>query len=571
MKRDLAQLMERRFDLLIVGGGIYGATLAAEAAASGLCVALIEQQDFGHATSANSQKVIHGGLRYLQHFDFKRMRESIRSRRRLLTIAPHLVSPLKFVIPTHGVGLRSRVTMRAALTLNDIVAADRNRGVGLHHTIPRSYTIGRSECLKMIPGLEFARVTGGAVWHDAIVANTERLCLSFIKSASRRGAVVANHIRAVGLVASNSSEQRITAEDLLNGERIEIRARTIVNTLGPWSAAQQDPVGAAYPSAPNRGWARAVNVVVSRRIFDGYAVGLSAGRFIDEDALLDKGSRDYFFVPWMGRTIIGTFYDRLSRPAEEPYIRAAEIERIVADINRAYPPACLDPSEISFVHAGFLPMRPSRSASDSIQLVKHSSVIPSARSGERPRVFSVVGTKYTTASETARQVLRVVLEAVERSYPTAAKATDAETERVVDPDEAMLRWESYLPVSLRDVIDTRKLAGRYGPDSESLADSFDLSASRELINDDPAAEPVLLGEVIYAMRQEMAETLADTVFRRLPLACAAHPGRKALARCAAIMAEEKGWSEQRVRSELEHVERTFESLPWIDQAKAAHL
>ena len=141
MKRNLGMLENEEFDLLIVGGGIYGATTAREAVLRGLKVALIERGDFGHATSSNSLKIIHGGLRYLQHGDFRRMRRSIRARSSLLRIAPHLVDPIKFVMPTYGHFFKGREVMTLALAVNDIVSWDRNRLLDKGKHIPQSRNV----------------------------------------------------------------------------------------------------------------------------------------------------------------------------------------------------------------------------------------------------------------------------------------------------------------------------------------------------------------------------------------------------------------------------------------------
>src|SRR5919206_1378584 len=173
--RDLGALAGRVFDLAVVGGGIYGICAMRGAARRGLAACLVERDDFVAATSSNSLKILHGGLRYLQHGDLPRMRESIRERRLMLRFAPHLVRPLPFVLPTYGYGLRGKLILRAALALNDLIGSDRSAGVLPARQIPPGRVIGRDELRTLVPGLEDSGLSGAAIWYDCLVANTERL------------------------------------------------------------------------------------------------------------------------------------------------------------------------------------------------------------------------------------------------------------------------------------------------------------------------------------------------------------------------------------------------------------
>lgn len=199
MKRNLEELSNTQFDVLVIGGGIYGACVAYEATLRGLSVALVEKQDFCGATSANSLKTIHGGLRYLQHADFKRMRESIYERRTLMKIAPHLVHPLPVLVPTYGHGLKGIEAMTVALKINDLVSCDRNLGLpDPQKHIPTGRTLSPTECLNTLPGISADGLTGGAIFHDAQVYNSERLVLAYLQSATQLGLRVANYLEVTG-------------------------------------------------------------------------------------------------------------------------------------------------------------------------------------------------------------------------------------------------------------------------------------------------------------------------------------------------------------------------------------
>ncbi|MEJ2748354.1 MAG: FAD-dependent oxidoreductase [Anaerolineae bacterium] len=223
MKRNTSALTNQEFDLVVVGGGIFGVAAAWDATLRGLSVALIEQGDFGQATSANHFKVVHGGIRYLQHGDVYRIRESSAERSAFLRTAPHLVRPFPFVIPTYGHGMKSKEAMKIALLLYDLFTFDRNRGIkDERNHVPSGHTISRQECRAMFPDLDPTGLTGAAIFHDGQMYNPPRLTLAFVQSAAAAGAVVANYVQATGFLRQGNQVYGVTAVDKLSSEELEI-------------------------------------------------------------------------------------------------------------------------------------------------------------------------------------------------------------------------------------------------------------------------------------------------------------------------------------------------------------
>src|SRR3989442_1433238 len=200
MQRDLDQLSGRTFDLLVVGGGIYGLTIAYDAAQRGLSVSLVEQNDFGSGTSFNHLRTIHGGLRYLQSLDVGRARESVRERRTVARIAPHAVRPLPFALPLYRSLLRGKIVMRAGFLLDRIVAAGKNRGVPPGHRLPGGRVVGRSSAVQRFPGLRRQGLRGAAVFYDYVTTEPDRYVFSFAIAAVRHGAALP-HPRQAGAPA----------------------------------------------------------------------------------------------------------------------------------------------------------------------------------------------------------------------------------------------------------------------------------------------------------------------------------------------------------------------------------
>src|SRR6478735_7845314 len=198
MLRDVDRLAGRTFDVLVVGGGVYGLTIAYDAAQRGLSVALIEREDFGSGASFNHLRTIHGGLRYLQTLDVRRARESIAERRTLARIAPHAVRPLPYALPLYRSVTRGRLAMRTGLLLDRLVGVRRNYNVPPFLKLPPGRVVSRREAIERFPGLRRQGLTGAGVWYDYVTPESDRLTFTWAISAIEHGAVLANHVEALG-------------------------------------------------------------------------------------------------------------------------------------------------------------------------------------------------------------------------------------------------------------------------------------------------------------------------------------------------------------------------------------
>jgi glycerol-3-phosphate dehydrogenase len=382
VRRDLDALAAREHDLLVVGGGIHGAAAAWDAAQRGLDVALVERDDFGAGVSWNSLKTIHGGLRYLQKADLARMRESIRERRALLRIAPALVHPLPFLVPTYGHGLVGREALRIALVLNDLISHDRNHGLPATHHIPRGRMLSRAEVLDRLPGAAARGLNGGGLWTDAQVASSERLGVAFVHAAAETGAVVANHVEVLGFLKVGGRVTGIRARDALAGGHLEVRARIVLNAAGPGVDALLAESGIRRaPASLLKAW----NLVFARPPGVPFAVGARTdGRFL-------------FLVPWRDRTMVGTAY----APAETGSDQAVAAFR--EEAVRAFPWARLEDAPLALVHEGLVPGHGGPSGlSTRPRLHDHE-----AEDGVAGLV-SVQGVKYTTARAVAEKAVDLV-------------------------------------------------------------------------------------------------------------------------------------------------------------------
>jgi glycerol-3-phosphate dehydrogenase len=551
MKRDLLKLNKQQFDVLIVGGGIHGATTAFETARSGLKTALIEKEDFSHATSANSLKIIHGGFRYLQHLNFKRMRESIVSRREMMRIAPNLVKKLPCIMPTYSHGLKGKEIFGCALFIYNLISWDRNYHIEPENQLPLSRVLSKEKCSTIFQNIHQKGFNGAAQWYDAIAINTERLTLNYIRKAVQYGACVANYVKSVEAIIHDSRIVGVKAKDYFSGEEFDIYAKTTVNAMGPW--VERNLLSADIRNIKKREWAKAINIIVKKEIFPGIAVGLEGNpEYMDQDALLKRQHRLYFFVPWRGYTMIGTNYKKADCNPDEFLVTADDIREMVDEVNKIYPAAELLYNDVTFFHGGMLPMKEGASnTANSIQLDKTSRIVDYEKKDGIKSLLSIFGVKYTTAPIIAKKVLGLISKNIK---PSLEVNIDQPIYNSFDDADSIHRdlRESNFKV---DETILKHIIENYGDCcGEILKYIYEEPRLADLVSLKPL---ITAAEIIFAVREEMALKLSDIVFRRTAIATAECPSHKTLGNIVEIMGKEFDWDEKRKQKEIEEVMGRF--------------
>jgi len=523
MKRQPAFLESRKFDLLVVGGGITGCAIARDAVMRGLSVALVDKDDFASGTSSRSSKLVHGGLRYLEHGALGLVRESCRERQRLLQLAPHLVKPLAFLLPySRGSGWPLYPILRTGLYMYDIFAGGTR--IGFHHGM------SATELFRREPALAGGTSTAGAIYYDAVMDDA-RVALEVALGASMAGAVLINHAGVTGFLRGTGNRiEGATVRDLPGAKDHTVRARLTVNASGPWGDEILRMAGREGPPVlrPTKG----VHLIMKEPL--------------TTHALIVRAREDkrvFFVIPWQGLTIIGTTDTDYSGDINDIRADENDIAYLLAQATAVMPGVRVRREDILCAYAGVRPLLAGDPSHPSATSREH-------RIFEEPKgLLSVLGGKYTTFRAMAEQAVdraQQILGMRRTSSPTrGASLPGAEPgiaidegwlaeQTVKEPDMQMKRLTSIYGSRAGAVLETAiRMPGGFTPLCPHT------SRTR--------------AEVAFAVQEEMAFTLTDILERRLRLAltCSCR-GRDAVDSAAETAGPLLGWDGAEKKKHIEH-------------------
>ena len=499
----MRSIADRTVDLLVIGGGIIGAGIARDAALRGLSVALVEQADFASGTTSRPTRLIHGGLRYLELFDFGLVRSDMREREILLRIAPHLVFPLPFLLPLYRPSLVYQFKLRLGMQLYDWLSLDKS--------LPKRKYLDRAATLAAEPNLKPDGLTGAWRFYDAQVPLVERLVVENVVDAAAHGALVLNHARATGYTREGDRVTGATIRDAVAGSDVTIRARYTVNATGPWL---DGTISLLHPGTkPLLRLTKGIHLVTPRATEQAHVL------FSESDGRL------FFVVPWMDETIVGTTdTDYRGDPADAAPTEE-DVRYLQAAAHRAFPNAPFD--EILFTWAGVRALVREEGVSESEVSRKHALYDHEKRDGITG-VLSVVGGKITAYRAIAEEVTDA---AVSKLRSSASECRTAE-----------------LPL----------------PGAAENGGATDLA--RIVAADGALAAPVCPNEkvsgaeLVYAVRHEWAMTLGDVLLRRTMLGLRPCQGLDCIDRVADVVGAEIGWDADRRAAEIAAYRREIEPM-----------
>ena len=518
-RTDLDAVAAQPVDLLVIGGGVTGAGVARDAAMRGFSTALVDAGDFGRGASSRSSRLVHGGLRYLEHGWLRLVFESSRERAILLRIAPHLVRPAPFLFPVHAASRVGRWTLGAGLWLYDALSLFRN--VHAHRSL------GRTGVRRLEPALRDQDLLGGAVYWDA-QCDDARLTLATARSAHRHGARVANYAAVTGLEKASGRVRGTVVEDRLTGERRTLHAHVVVNATGPWTDAVRrlDEPSATPLLRPTKG----SHVVVPRHRI-GHTEALTLTSPLD--------GRVMFVLPWGDFSIIGTTDTDVAEVLDEPLADSADVTYLLRSANAYFPNARLNPDDVVAAWAGYRPLLDVPGTLSTAAVPREHRIVEGA-SG----LITVAGGKLTTYRSMAAEVVDVVarrLRGVDgRRLPRSA-ATGTEPLPGGEVADVGLLVRDLVDEGLDEGL-AGALAGRYGSEAAAVANLV----RREPALGEPIVPglPVIAAEVVHQARREMAMTVADVMIRRTHL-YHTHPDQATdeASAVARLLGRELGWND----------------------------
>ena len=479
MFRDIQQIAKHKFDLLVVGGGINGAAIAYLAAENGLSVALIDKGDFASGTSSKSTKLVHGGIRYLENFEFDLVAEALKERFIQFKNAPHLVKPIPFVIPVYDGDPRPLWMMKLGVLLYDKLAG--NFKLGPHRWF------SAKELLEQEPSLNPQGLKGGVLYYDAQMDDA-RLCLENVLMAAQKGVRTANYVEALSLMKENRKAVGVVAKDAITGHIFEIRAKRVVCALGPWTSTVK---------FLKEDRAQAKNTVRTTKGIHILYKGEITKRAVVIQTRNDR--RIFFVVPWQGNSLIGTTDTDFNGNPDDVRSDEEDIRYLINETRRVFPSAALDEQKIIITFAGLRPLVHARGLPSKISR-KHE--IETTTSG----VTYVMGGKYTTYRRIAEDCLKKFMYVKTRpplEYPLYGsgeiipKAADVAQSFGIEEKVVHYLFEKY---GTR-YVDVLNLAERDPALKENLCD----------------CSLAIKAQVVYAVKVEMAQTVEDVIARRLGL------------------------------------------------------
>jgi glycerol-3-phosphate dehydrogenase len=516
-----------RFDLIVIGAGINGAGIARDAALRGLRVLLLDKGDIASGTTSWSTRLIHGGLRYLEHGEIGLVRESLRERERLFAIAPHLVRPLPLLIPIYRGARRGQLLIRAGLTAYDALAFD--------SSLPRHRMVNRDTALRRAPGLAEPGLLGAALYYDGQVAYAERLTLENALDARAHGADIRTYHEVERIGTADGHVTGVAGRDVLTGEPFQAKAPLIVNVAGPWV----DEVLAGIRRGQQQ---RLIGGTKGSHIIVGPFPGAPYDAVYSEAG---HDGRPFFIVPWNGLYLIGTTDVRYAGGLDNVIATDWEIDLLLAETNRLLPTAGLTRADVRYTYAGVRPL-PYAPGEVEGSITRRHIIRDHGAHGGPLGLLSIIGGKLTTYRELAEHVVDVVLDQLGRPRIGSQTANlPLPGGRFAVPQtefqEAFARETSLSPQSAAHLLRV------YGSRASEVLAMATTPAPREVF--DPSSGAIA-AEVVWGFQEEGARTLTDVIARRTMVGLGPDVGIGADATAARVAQEVLGWDKARADAEV---------------------
>lgn len=512
-----ADIESHQFDAIVIGGGINGAGIARDAAMRGLDVLLIDRNDVASGTTPWSTRLIHGGLRYLEHGEVGLVRESLRERETLLRIAPHLVKPIEFLLPVYNQQRRGMPAIRAGMVIYDLLSAGKS--------LPRHRMLSRVETRRMAPGIADDGLRGAALYYDAQVTFPERLVVENLIDAVAHGATIITRATAIGIVPRAGHVAGVDVRLDARDDVLRLHATTVINAAGPWV----DLNLADLESRPLIDGTQGSHIIVDR--FPGAPCGATYAEAAED-------GRPFFVIPWQEWLLIGTTDVPFAGDPADARPSSDEIDYLIRQTNAAFPTATLNGASIHVAYAGVrpLPAMHGKKASEVTRrhFIRHHSRVASG-------LFSVIGGKLTTYRGLAEEVTDIMCRRV--GHGDRCRTADAPLPGSGDTTVATQRMHAAgVPQPA-----IARLLSVYGSRATHVARALERTAT--LAGPPGQIAPLLAAEMLMAVGEEFAQSVSDVLLRRTMLGLRPGRGLDLLEPALEIARHHLGWSEARAEAE----------------------
>ncbi|AFZ44232.1 Glycerol-3-phosphate dehydrogenase [Halothece sp. PCC 7418] len=527
--RDFSTIQNTDYDLIIIGGGVNGAATARDAALRGIKTILLEKGDYAGGTSSWSTRLVHGGLRYLEYFEFSLVRESLREREVLLRTAPHLVSPLMLTVPVYGDRSRPYWKISAGMLLYDLFSFDK--------TLPSHRMLPKEKFHQLFRDLDQEGLKGGAQYYDGQAVYAERLCLENIIAAEEAGATCLNYAEVTGLVRDRDQITQLECEDQLTGESFTVQGSkqaVIINTSGPWvdqvcQRGETNQKSAPIGEKPKIGGTKGSHIVVPP--FSG-----APDTALYVEAKSD--GRPFFIVPWLGLYLIGTTDLPFKGSLDQVKADNDEIDYLLRETNLIIPSAQLTRDDVTFTYSGVRPLPYAEGQKPGSVTRKH--IIHDHGSEGVKNLISLIGGKLTTFRHTAEELVDLVGKKQKRNLPACPTLKTPFPGAIVKSDQRMTAaiqtYRDRVPLKTLDHLFTL-----YGARAVSVLKLID--ESPELAEAITPELPDIKAQIVYAVRYESAQTLVDILRRRTTIAMECNYGLDVLSVVGEVLQTHCGWSQ----------------------------
>ena len=540
LKRHIEELTGKKFDLIIVGGGITGAAVAYIAAARGLSVALFEKEDYGGATSAATSKLIHGGLRYLANMEIRLVRESLRERRILGNIAPNFVYPLPFVLPNYKKWKGNIWKMLAGMYLYDFLSYDKKDTWDKSKSLQNHRLISHSKTIRLEPNLKMENLRNSFYFFDYQSIFPERLTLAFIKSAAEYGAKVSNYSPVSAFkYDTNNRITGVEVKDLFSGETKNVYADLIVNCGGTW--ADKILGMAIKKDLQTHKIKRSEGIhIITDKIAGNHVVSLQR-----------EDGGHMMIMPWRDHSLIGTTDKEYEGDPDEYYVSRESINDVIQAVNDNFGKK-ISFKDIKHAYGGLRPLVDDQTKG-SYETSRKYEVYDDAGDGIEGMI-TVEGGKFTTSRSLAREVLNMIARKLNKtlSDPVSDNLYLSGCE-IRDMRQFMIRQHlNYTDFSKQTI---EYISRNYGTDSKVI---FQIARDNPRYAEVVSHDGEILAEIVYAIKYESAKTLKDIMLRRTGTGTLGNPGKDIIGKITAVAVEMLNWDSKRIEEETASMMKVYQ-------------